>query len=99
MIERIVLLKMAAEHTDSASLDEVAAHSRNVLQALPGVLDCHVGLAADDASGREWHLALVVHFASLDDSPAYSVHPDHRAYVDDYLLPKLESIVAYTFEV
>ena len=99
MIERIVLVKLSTEHADPASLGEIAAHSQKVLQALPGVLDCHVGLAADDGSELEWHLVLVVHFASLDDIPAYSMHPDHRAYVDDYLLPMLESISAYNFEV
>ena len=99
MIERIVLLKFEAAHASADSLAEIATHSRQVLKALPGVVDCHVGRAADEATEGTWHMMLVVHFESLDDIPAYSAHPDHRTYVDDYLLPMLESIVAFNFEV
>jgi heme-degrading monooxygenase HmoA len=99
MIERIVLLKFEDAHTSDESLTKIAAHSNEVLQALPGVVACHVGRAADEATEGTWHMMLVVHFESLDDIPAYSAHPDHRTYVDDYLLPKLESIVAFNFEV
>ena len=99
MIERIVLLKFGDAHASDESQAAIAAYSQEVLRALPGVVHCHVGRAADEATEGTWHMALVVHFASLDDIPAYSAHPDHRTYVDDYLLPKLESIVAFNFEV
>ena len=99
MIERMVLLKFGDEHTSDESMTAIAAYSQEVLRGLPGVVDCHVGRAADEATEGTWHMVLVVHFESLDDIPAYSAHPDHRAYVDDYLLPKLESIVAFNFDV
>lgn len=99
MIERIVLLQMNDEHATPAELGQVAAHSREILPGLPGVTGCHVGLAADENTAGSWHLALVLRFASLDDIPPYAAHPDHRAYVDDYLRPRLESIVAFNFEV
>jgi hypothetical protein len=99
MIERIVLLQMREEFTSEDALAEVAERSREVLPKLPGVLDCHVGLAADERTAADWHVALVLRFASTEDIPPYSVHPDHRAYVDDYLRPKLASIAAHNFEV
>lgn len=99
MIERIVLLQMKEEFASGEALAKVAEHSRQVLPALPGVLECHVGLAADERTGAGWHIALVLRFASVDDIPPYAAHPDHRAYVDDYLRPKLASIAAFNFEV
>jgi hypothetical protein len=35
----------------------------------------------------------------MEDIPPYAAHPEHRAYVDEFLRPKLESIAAYNFEV
>ena len=99
MIERIVLLQMKEELSSGEALEEVAQRSREVLPALPGVLACHVGLAADERTAAAWHIALVLRFASADDIPPYAAHPDHRAYVDDYLRPKLASIAAFNFEV
>lgn len=99
MIERIVLLQMSDGFTSEAALAEVAERSRKVLPKLPGVLACHVGLAADDQTRASWHLALVLRFASADDIPPYAAHPDHRAYVDDYLWPRLASIVAHNFAI
>lgn len=99
MIERIVLLQLTEEYTSSKALDDVAEHSRHVLPGLPGVLDCHVGLAADERTASSWHISLLLRFESLDDIPPYAAHPDHRAYVDEFLRPKLASISAFNFEV
>ncbi len=99
MIERIVLLQMTDEFATGAALAEVAERSREVLPKLPGVLACHVGLAANEHTRGSWHVALVLHFASADDIPPYAAHPDHRAYVDDFLRPRLASIVAHNFQV
>ena len=38
-------------------------------------------------------------FISAEDISPYAAHSNHRAYVDEYLKPKLESLVAYDFEV
>jgi len=99
MIERIVLLQMNEEFASKEALREVAEHSREVLKALPGVLECHVGLASDERTAADWHLSLVLRFTSAGDIPPYAAHPDHRAYVDRYLRPKLASIVAFNFEM
>ena len=99
MIERIVLLRLTDEHASPESLREVVEHSMQVLPGLPGVLACHVGLASDERTFDDWHVSLVLRFASADDIPPYAVHPAHRAYVDQFLRPKLESIAAFNFEV
>jgi hypothetical protein len=99
MIERIVLLKLAGDHASDASLAEIAAHSQRILAALPGVRECRVGRAADGRTAGEWHLSLVLRFSSIDDVAPYAAHPDHRAYVDDYLRPKLAAIAAFNFEI
>ena len=99
MIERIVLLKMKEEFATEESLAELVERSREVLPGLPGVVGCSVGKAADEKTGEQWHISLFVRFESMDDLPAFAVHPDHRAYVDDFIRPRLESIAAYNFEV
>ena len=99
MIERIVLLQMNEEFASKEALGEVAEHSREVLKALPGVLECHVGLASDERTATDWHLSLVLRFASAEDIPPYAAHPNHRAHVDHYLRPKLASIAAFNFDV
>jgi hypothetical protein len=99
MIERIVLLQMNEGFTSEEELDEVAERSREVLPALPGVLECHVGLASDARTAASWHVALVLRFESAEDIPPYAAHPDHRAYVDEFLRPRLASIAAYNFEL
>jgi hypothetical protein len=99
MIERVVLLKLARDYASPETCQEVAEHSRRVLPALPGVLEAHVGVAADERTAASWDLSLVLRFASMDDLPPYAAHHDHRQYVDQYLKPKLESLTAYNFEV
>jgi hypothetical protein len=99
MIQRIVLLELIPDAAGSESLREVAEHSRTVLTALPGVLSVAVGVAADGATASSWHVSLVLTFASADDLEPYRVHPDHRAYVDDYLRPRLAAIEAFNFEL
>jgi hypothetical protein len=99
MIERIVLFKLKAEHTHDAARREVAAHSREVLASVPGVEEVRVGTPADDAAEKSWDLSVVVRFASLEAVEAYRVHPTHRAYVDDYMRPRMEVVKAWNFEV
>ena len=99
MIERIVLLKLKEGLAGPETCEEVAEHSRRVLPNLPGVLEAHVGVAADDRTAETWDLSLVLRFESLDHIPPYAAHPDHRSYVDEYLRPIIDSLVAYNFEV
>ena len=97
MIQRIVLLKLEGSFTTAETRAEIAAYSRRVLLALPQVVAVNVGTPADEASAGSWDISLVLHFASTDDLEPFREHPDHRAYVDDYLKPKLTCIKAWNF--
>jgi hypothetical protein len=99
MIERIVLIKVEESHASSVSLQEIAEHSQRVLAALPGVRSVHVGVAADESTSRNWDLSLVLVFDSLEDLEPFRLHPDHRAYVDEYLKPMMTGIQAFNFIV
>ena len=98
MIERIVFIRLTDEAASGPGLQEVAAHSLEVLRAIPGVVSVAVGVAADERTGSSWHLCLRLELGSTEDVEAYRVHPDHRRYVDEYLRPKLAGIEAFNFE-
>jgi hypothetical protein len=97
MIERIVLVKLA----DAAVPDRraIADHCWGVLERMPGVEQVHVGRPADESTAEAWDLVLVLRFAGFEDVESYRIHPDHRAYVDEYLKPRMEAITAWNFEV
>ncbi len=99
MIERIVLVKLKPDLGTPAIRREVAEYSLDVLKPLPGVVDVHVGTAADNDSAADWDVLLTVRFASAADLEPYRVHPDHRAYVDGYLVPRMAAIEAFNFVV
>jgi hypothetical protein len=98
MIERIVLVKLKEQYAGEAERHEVASHSQEVLASVPGVTSVTVAVAADEKSSGGWDLAITVRFAALEDVPTYGAHPAHRAYVDDYLRPRMEMIKAWNFE-
>jgi hypothetical protein len=98
MIERTVLIKLEPSCCEADQRRRIAAHSRDTLTAVPGVLGVEVGVPADAKTEGEWDLCLRVRFASVDDIPRYASHPRHRAYVDEYLRPKLVTIRAWNFE-
>ena len=99
MIERIVLFKLTDEWATDQRRREVAAHSREVLAKVPGVRSLSVGVPADEPSERSWDLSIVLRFDSRDDIDSYRVHPHHRAYVDEYMKPKMEVVKAWNFDV
>jgi len=97
MIQRIVLVKLNDKAVRNRQV--IADYSREVLARIPGLIDVHVGQAADSRSAAAWDLALVLHFESVNDLDSYRFHPDHRAYVDNYLKPRMAAIKAWNFEV
>ena len=99
MIERTVLVKLKDSFTGEAERREVASHSREALAVVPGVTGVTVAVAADEKTAGTWDLAITVRFAALEDVPTYGSHPAHRAYVDDYLRPRVETLKAWNFEV
>jgi len=67
--------------------------------ALPGVVAVAVGTPCGDRSATGWDLSIAVRFAAEADIEPYRVHPDHRAYVDEFLKPRMEKIKAWNFEL
>ena len=98
MIERVVVVKLK-KGADRDTRSDVARYSREALRKIPGVMDVRAAVACDERSAAGWDLCFTVRFASLADVEGYVGHPDHRAYVDQYLRPKIESIAAHNFEV
>jgi hypothetical protein len=97
VIQRIVFIKLAPEYADARR--DVAAASREVLGAAPGVRSIFVGLPADDRTGREWDLSLHLRFADMDAVERYREHEVHRKYMDVFLRPMLDRIHVFNFTV
>lgn len=97
MVERIVLVKLADEHTHDEARRAIAVHSVEALQAVPGVVAVWAGVPADPASAGSWDLQISVRFASIDDVEPYRVHPLHLAY-REYLDARMTFIKAWNFE-
>lgn len=98
MIERIVLIKLKAEHASEKGRAEVVERTRAVLPEVPGVRGLSVGVPADERSAQSWDVAIRVTLDGVEALPAYLQHPDHRDYVDVFLRPRMECIKAWNFE-
>jgi hypothetical protein len=98
MIERYVFVKLKSEHGTPSSLGEVRARAQT-LASIPGVRGLSVGVPADPGAVAAWDLSLVVRFDSLSDVKRYLDHPDHEAYYEAFLQPRLQVIKAWNFEV
>jgi hypothetical protein len=98
MIERIVLIKLTEEHTTASARAVIAEESRRRLGDVLGPIGVTVATPADDKASDSWDLAITVRFEVLDDVPGYLADPLHRAYVDEYLLPKVACLKAWNFE-
>jgi hypothetical protein len=97
MIGRVILIKLKPGLGDSAARQKVAADSRQVLSTIPGVVAVETGALTED--GGDWDVLLSVRFETAADIETYRVHPAHRAYVDDYLRPRMSAIKAWNFEL
>ncbi|MGB5813401.1 MAG: Dabb family protein [Polyangiales bacterium] len=99
MIQRIALFKLKDEYSNDATRTEVVARTRSDLGGLECIVDVAVGVPADAHAFKGWDLCLMVRFESLDDFDVYVDHPVHRAYVDDYLQPRLAMRKAWNFAI
>jgi antibiotic biosynthesis monooxygenase (ABM) superfamily enzyme len=98
MIERIVLFKLQDEHGRGAPREALAEQGKKALSALPGVRDVRVAIPTDAESSRSWDLGFFLRFDSMEDVEAYRVHPDHRAFVDELMKPRMQVVKAWNFE-
>jgi len=98
MIERYVFVKLKPEHATDAQRAEIRDRSRALL-SIPGVRGLAVGTPADAAATSAWDLSLCVRFDSLAAVDRYLDDPGHEAYYEGFLLPRLQVIKAWNFEV
>ena len=98
MVERYVFVKLKAEYANDAGRAEVRARSL-ALRSVPGVRGVTIGTPADPAALSAWDLSLVVRFDSWGDVERYLEDPGHAAYYEGFLLPRLQVIKAWNFEV
>lgn len=96
MIERVVMVRLRSDYRENAAL--VAAQSREVLGQDPEVRAISTGVPADERTRREWDVAILLRFDSLDAVERYRSGAIHRKYLDVYLRPMLESIRVWNFD-
>ncbi len=90
MIIRTVLVKLNEEWSTDQGRKAVATHSQSALSAIPGVVEAHALVPADEKALASWDVMFEVHFENLDAVGPYAVHPLHVTFLEDYLNPKAE---------
>lgn len=98
MIERYVFIRLKEPYGEPDNRAQLVARSK-ALATLPGVRSLRVGSPADDRAQEAWDISLALTFDDLEAVETYRLHPEHRAYVDDFLTPRLAAIKAWNFEV
>jgi len=98
MIERHVLIKLKAEHSNQAARREIADATLKALRAIPQVRSVSVGVPADEQATAAWDLSLVVNLESLTDVQPYMDDPGHQRFTHEYLRPKVEVVKHWNFE-
>ena len=99
MIQRVVLVKLKPTYADDASLEQIAAETRQVLKDAHGVLGLEVGVPGDARTRRDYDLCILVQFATIEDVETYRTDKIHRAYADVFLKPLRERIRVWNFDV
>ncbi len=98
MFDRFVFVKLKDQWANDDGVAEFIAESRRVLPGIPGVLRVRAGRPADAHAGKGWDACLVLGFASLEAIETYRVHPDHQAFLDEFLGPRVEAKRVWNFE-
>jgi len=99
MVERYVFLKLKDESANEAGRKEVIDRAFQDLGSINGVRRLIIGSPADEKSEASWDVSIVLVFDSADVIPGYLEHPKHRAFVDEFVKPRLEVIKAWNFDV
>ncbi len=98
MIERVVLIKLRAEHANDERRRAIAQETAQVLPKAEGVRAVRVAIAADARTRREWDICIEVVLDDVEAVERYRVDPVHRAYADEFLAPLRTKIYVYNFE-
>ena len=99
MVRRIVLIRLSDEFSHRQGRAEVLEHSRRVLSSIPEVVTVSAGAQVAPIAPKRWDLALTLDFDSLEDAEKYERNAVHRAYLEDFLQPRLALIKAWNFEI
>jgi Stress responsive A/B Barrel Domain len=94
-IRHVVVFRFVAGTTDEHR-DAIAVALRRLPAAIPEIAGYTVGGDAGLVDGN-WDFAVVADFASVDDYVAYRENPDHRAVIDDLILPVVDERAAVQF--
>ena len=92
MFERIVLIKIK----DESEIENVIQETKKVIPVLPGVKSLKTGKVLNN---DDYNFCLSITFDSIKDIEKFSPHPKHREYIDNFLNPRMDGIVAYNVEV
>ena len=99
MYERHVLVKLNDDWATEERIAEVRSHSESVLSKLPGVQSMRSGIPSKMHGAKGWDLCFVMGFAREEDIEPYRVHPDHLAFLNDFLLPKTAAKRVWNFSM
>ncbi len=99
MFQRFVFIKLKAEWTNADGCREVIESARKVLPTIPGVQECYAGQPADAEAAKGWDLCLMLRFATLEDIERYRIHPDHQAFLENVLAPRVEAKRVWNFDM
>jgi hypothetical protein len=94
VLVHMVWFKWRADATEEQIASAIAA-----LVALKDKIPCILELSVGkNVTTRTPHThGLLVKFASIDDLPVYSDHPEHQAVVKGHILPIKEEILALDY--
>jgi hypothetical protein len=98
VIERYVFIKLKPEHATPQGRAEARARSE-ALALIPGVRGLSIGAPADASAESAWDLCLTLRLDSLEGVGSYLEHPEHIAYHEGFLKPRVQVIKAWSFEV
>ena len=99
MIERVVLVKLAAAHATPEGQGVIVDAALAMLPTIPGVLAVTAGAPADEPSATSWDVLIVTRFASRETMACYPDHPIHRRFVDEIVAPRSEVRKVWSFTV
>jgi hypothetical protein len=98
VIERHIYFKLKDDFATAQGRTEMARALRETLPGIGGVDKVVVGLPADEES-LVWDVALRLRFASMEALRAWDAAPPHRAFADEFLLPRVEISKRWNFSI
>ncbi len=94
MIHRVARMKLKNPSEANAVMEE----ARRVFPALSGVVGFSAGLITYPPDS-EYDICLLIDLQNEDKIESYRMSPGHRAFVDDFLRPKLEKMNIFNVEL